>query len=151
MTSRFTPETRGRILQSLNAGLTLAESARSAGLPVQTLRNWLTQGRQEADTAHADFTAAVDAARERAARAPMDDREFRGCLNAAVRAGSVQAMKLWWHVRDDDDDLEHDALGQLNQRHRERRAGITSRLDELDDPFRELDELDSHLHEETIR
>lgn len=151
MTRRFTPETRGAVLQGLNAGLTLAESAQRAGLPEQTLKNWLTQGRREADTEHADFAAAVDAARERAARAPMDDREFRGCLNAAVRAGSVQAMKLWWSVRDDDDDLEHDALGQLNRRRRERRAGITSRLDELDDPFAELDELDSHLHEETIR
>ena len=137
MTSRFTPETRGTILQGLNAGLTLAESAQGAGLPVQTLRNWLTQGRQEADTEHADFTAAVDAARERAARAPMDDREFRGCLNAAVRAGSVQAMRLWWTVRlDDDPDLENDAVGRLQAQRRER----LGRLDQLDDPFRELDD-----------
>lgn len=151
MTTRFTPETRATVLQALDAGLTLRESARRAGLPEQTLKNWLTKGRQEADTEHADFTAAVDEARDRAARAPMTDREFRGCLNAAVRAGSVQAMKLWWSVREDDDpDLENDAIGQINQRRRERRASVRSRLDALDDPFAGLDDPDSHLTDEEL-
>jgi hypothetical protein len=142
MTSRFTPETRGAVLQALNAGLTLRESAQRAGLPDQMLKNWLMQGRQEADTEHADFAAAVDDARDRAARGPMTGREFRGCLNAAVRAGSVQAMKVWIVLREQDDpDLENDAIGQLARRHHQRRSEVRSRLDQLDDPFRELDEL----------
>ena len=72
----------------------------------------------------------------------MDDREFRGCLNAAVRAGSVQAMKLWHAIREDDGyDFENDAIGQINRRRDERRR--RARMDLPDDPFSVLDELDN--------
>lgn len=102
MRARFTPEARGAILQNLYAGLTLAESAERAGLPPQTLRNWLTRGRGEAGTEHAAFVTAVDEARDVAAAAPMSSAEFRGCLNRAVRRGSVAALKLWWAIHADE-------------------------------------------------
>ena len=98
MRSRFTPEARGAVLQGLSAGLTLGEAAERAGLPVQTVKNWCTQGRCEIGTPHAEFALAVEAAREAAGRAAMSEQEFRGCVARSVRAGSVQAMRLWWAI-----------------------------------------------------
>jgi len=130
--SRFTAEARGGVLQGLYAGLTLTEAAERAELPAQTVKNWLTRGRSEIGTEHAVFAAAVDAARESAERAAMTEQEFRGCVNRAVRAGSVQAMRLWWAIRSDDavdEDpfagLDDDPITQLARRR-------MSRLDELD-------------------
>ena len=77
MRSRFTPEARGAVLQGLSAGLTLGEAAERAGLPVQTVKNWCTQGRCEIGTPHAEFALAVEAAREAAGRAVMNEEEFR--------------------------------------------------------------------------
>src|SRR5215218_8169343 len=101
MRTRFTSETRGAVLEALRAGLTLSEAARGADLPEGTLKGWLTRGRAESGTDHAMFAAAVDAAREGASLADLTDAEFRACVNRAVRAGSVQAMKLWLAIRDD--------------------------------------------------
>lgn len=114
MTSRFTPETRGAVLQALYSGLSLSESADQAGVPLQTLKNWLTRGRQETDTEYSAFASAVDEARDVAARAPMSDREFRGYLNRAVRGGSVQAMRLWIALRQEDDDEPADPFAELD-------------------------------------
>jgi hypothetical protein len=90
-------------------------------LPLQTLKNNLALGRKESGTERAAFAEAVDAARVAAAQAPMTLVEFRGFLNAAVRAGSVAAMKLWLEV------YEHgepdDELAALARRHEERRNG----------------------------
>lgn len=140
MTSRFTPETRGAVLQALYSGLSLSESADQAGLPVQTLKNWLTRGRRETDTDYSAFATAVDEARDVAARAPMSEREFRGYVNRAVRGGSVQAMRLWIALRQADDERndpfaeldehgEPDFISRLAARHNERRGA----LDALDD------------------
>ena len=93
-------------MQGLYAGLTLSEAVGHAGLPVQTVKNWLTRGRSEIGTEYAGFAVAVDAARDAAARAVMSDAEFQGALNRAVRAGSVSAMKLWWQLRAAGDSFE---------------------------------------------
>jgi hypothetical protein len=122
--ARFTPETRGAILQGLFAGLTLREAAERARVPIQTVRNWITRGNAESGTDHALFALAVDQAREVSSRADMDDAEFMGHLSRAVRAGSVHAMRLWWRVNhgqgpkadaDDDEDGEPDPFSALDQ------------------------------------
>lgn len=57
------------VRQGLRAQLTLGDSAEQAGVPVQTVKNWLTRGRSEAGMEHAAFAAAIDAGREAAGRA----------------------------------------------------------------------------------
>ena len=134
MRSRFTAEARGGVLQGLSAGLTLTEAAERAELPTQTVKNWLTRGRSEIGTEHAAFALAVDAAREAAERAAMSEQEFRGCVNRAVRAGSVQAMRLWWAIRSDDesDVVDEDPFADLDDPVTQLARRRMSRLDELD-------------------
>ena len=90
MRSRFTAEARGGVLQGLYAGLTLAEAAERAGLPVQLVKNWLTRGRrfESGGTEYGRFVVEVDAAREAAATSEMTEGEFRQCLDRSVRSGS---------------------------------------------------------------
>ncbi len=123
MRSRFSPQARGGVLQGLYAGLTLAEAAEQADLPVQTVKNWLTRGRTEAGTEHAVFAEAVDRARDAAATVAMTESEFRACLARAVRGGSTQAMKLWWSIHRGDEASAPD--------------------DDPEDPFYALDALDA--------
>lgn len=97
MKSKLTPEVRERILARLELGAAFADAALAAGVRPETARSWLTRGRKQASGIYADFAAAVEQARRSAQSrpAPMDAGEFRTHLEAAVRAGSVQAMKLW--------------------------------------------------------
>jgi len=129
MMSRFSAEVREAIVGHVRAGVSLADAAAAADVAAQTLKNWLSRGRAETDTDHARFAAAVDAAREAAAAAAMTDHEFQGHLNAAVRRGSVTAMRLWVQVNreppDDDDPFELDELDRLKER-RDTRLGVVS-------------------------
>jgi len=104
MRSTFAPETRGRVLQGLFAGLTLAEAIERAGLAEATVKAWLTRGRKDlerhAESEHAMFARAVDEAREVAATAELSLPEFKGFLAKAVRGGSVAAMRLWLDLQD---------------------------------------------------
>lgn len=95
--SKFTPEARGALLERFSAGLSLPEAARAVGVNEKTLKGWLTRGRREDIGAYGEFAVAVDAARADAEQrpAPMTAEEFQAKLDEAVRAGSVQAMKLW--------------------------------------------------------
>ncbi len=124
----FTAENRGAVLQGVRAGLTITEAAERAGLSSQLVRNWLSQGRGEADTEHARFAAAVDEAREDAASADLTEDEFRRHLNKAVRSGSIQAARLWWSVnrpdRGDDRDRLPDALDELRAQRQARLAAL---------------------------
>jgi len=128
MRSRFTPEVRDAVLQALSAGLTLAAAADGAGLPAQTLKNWLVQGRGEVGTPHAEFALAADAAREAAGREVMSDAEFLGCVARAVRKGSVPAMVLWRAIRaeerDEVEDAPLDDIDLLRMRRLRRLAGF---------------------------
>lgn len=129
MVTRFTAEARGGVLQGLYGGLTLVEACGRAGVPVKTVKGWLTRGRAESETAYATFAQAVDEARDVAARADMALPEFRGHLNKAVRAGSIAAMRLWLDVFDRQDGREPDAVDELLRRRAERRASVLDRLD----------------------
>lgn len=95
--SRFVPQVRGALLERFSAGLSLPEAARAVGVNEKTLKGWLTRGRHEAAGDYAVFAEAVDAARADAEQrpGPMTAEEFQAKLDEAVRAGSVQAMKLW--------------------------------------------------------
>jgi hypothetical protein len=95
--SKFTPEARGALLERFAAGLSLPDAARAVGVNAKTLKGWLTRGRAEADGDYAVFAEAVNGARQAAEDRPepMTVEEFQAKLDEAVRAGSVQAMKLW--------------------------------------------------------
>lgn len=100
---RFTPEVRAALLAHIRTGSTLADACEVTGLSVNTAKTWLRRGRREITGDYADFVAAIDQAREAAATAEMTGNEFQAHLAAAVRRGSVQAMKLWWEVNAGDD------------------------------------------------
>lgn len=95
--SKFTPEARGALLERFAAGLSLPDAARAAGINEKTLKGWLTRGRHESAGDYAVFAEAVGTARADAEQrpGPMTAEEFQAKLDDAVRAGSVQAMKLW--------------------------------------------------------
>jgi hypothetical protein len=94
---KFTPETRATVVGCVAAGASLADAARRAGVREGTLTGWLARGRREDIGPFAVFAADVADARRQAQQSPgqMSAREFREHVERAVRAGSVQAMKLW--------------------------------------------------------
>jgi hypothetical protein len=59
-----------------------------------------------------EFVAAVEEARESHERASLGRDDFEKHLAKAVRAGSVQAMKLWWaiHGKAEEPDADADPL-----------------------------------------
>ena len=104
MASKFTPETRERILARLELGVSYRDAAAAAGIRPETARSWLTRGRRQGSGDYADFAQAVEKARaSRDSQPPMSADEFREHLEAAVRGGSVQAMKLWADLHADAD------------------------------------------------
>jgi transposase-like protein len=138
MRREFTPANARAVIDAVREGLSIAEAAQKAGLSAKTVRNWLSRGRSEpADTPHAAFAAALEEARDEARDAALTEEEFYARLDRAVRAGSVQALRLWWQVHGTRDD-EHppDALDALRARRDERRqaleteAGCRSSLEE---------------------
>jgi transposase-like protein len=122
MKAKFTTEATQAVIASLRAGRTISEAAEDAGVASQTLRNWLSTGRAERGTELAVFASLADAARDEAAHAPLDEDEFHDRLNAAVRAGSIQALRLWWAVnREHDEERPPDALDALRAQREARR------------------------------
>lgn len=89
------------LLGAIRDGLTLSEACSDAGLSENTAKTWLKRGRREDATEYAAFSEAVDRAREAAASDAMEEPEFLAYLNAAVRKGSINAMRLWWQVHRD--------------------------------------------------
>lgn len=119
MRSLFTPEVAKTIVEGIERGLSIPEVCTWSGLSENTVHGWLRRGRKEADTPYARFADDVDQARKQAASAVMDEIEFRMHLNKAVRAGSVQAMKLWWEINGqdapDDDKAEPNPFAFLDE------------------------------------
>lgn len=121
--TRFTPEVRGALLERFAAGLSLPDAARAVGVNTTTLKNWLTRGRKENGTPHAQFVADVEDARKKAAARPepMDREELARVVSKAARAGSVPAMKLRDEMLlrdeqpDDEDEPEKPELGSLDE------------------------------------
>lgn len=135
MKSLFTPEATAAVLAGVQGGLTIAEAAEQAGLAYATVRNWLAQGRGESGTAHAQFAAAVDAAREEAREAELTREEFDQRLARAVRNGSVQAARLWWTIHGGQNEPERprDRLDDLKDRRAaRRRASHGPNVDHVD-------------------
>ena len=96
--SKFTAPARAQIVAGVGAGASLPDAAHAAGVHPATLKGWITRGRR-GEAGYAEFAAEVEAAREAAeAAVPMTREEFRRHLDRAVRAGSVQAMKLWSEI-----------------------------------------------------
>jgi transposase len=113
--SRF-DETSGQILASVQAGCSIDEAARSAGVSVPSVRRWLTAGRKGFET-YAEFAQAVDAARS-AQRVDLDcamtHGEAEAIVIAAMRRGSLQAVRLWLEMNPRDGATE-DELSWLDQ------------------------------------
>jgi hypothetical protein len=102
----FSPEARARIAARIEAGVSLPEAARAAGVKPATAKSWLARGRHDVEGPYAAFAAEVETAREVAAArpAPMTPAEFRHQVEAAIRNGSTQAMKIWADLFLDADD-----------------------------------------------
>lgn len=117
--TRFTPENRGALLERFAAGLSLPDAAMAVGVNTTTLKNWLARGRKENGTPHAEFAAAVDAARQEARERPepMDREELIRVVSEAARRGNVQAMKLRNEMLRDDEVAEEpkSAVGSLDE------------------------------------
>jgi hypothetical protein len=115
-------EAMSGIATRLEYGVSLADAARAQGVPPDTAKSWLRRGRAEQTGPYADFAAATKEARDRVAeQTPLDYEELRKVVARAARAGSVQAMRLWWEL--------------LRETAEETAAA------EEDDPFAEFDEL----------
>lgn len=100
--TRFTPETRSRLLEHISAGLSITDSCRAVGIGHKTVRNWLSRGRKENTGPYVDFACAVDEARKRALPEPMTEDQLRRVVSQAAKKGSVQAQKLYWEMILDD-------------------------------------------------
>ena len=93
--ARFSPELCKQIVSLFADGLNLPDVATAADIGEPTLRKWLTRGRKESGTPHAQFAHDVDAAKKDAAESyPMDRAELARVVSRAARRGSIPAMKL---------------------------------------------------------
>lgn len=123
--SKFTPETRGGLLERIAAGLSLADAAREVGVREKTVKGWLTRGRKEDTGPYAQFASAVQKAREAAKSrpVPMDEAELAQVVSQMARSGSVQAAKLRWEMlqSSDPEAVPVDEFDELKAR-RARRA-----------------------------
>ena len=102
--SKFTPTTRGAILERIAAGCTHDEAARATEVSPATLRSWLRRGRREDEGDYSDFELKVREARAEAdARPePMDAAELKQRVSEMVRNGSVAAAKLLHEILEDE-------------------------------------------------
>lgn len=92
------------LLEAVRSGCSIDEASGAVGVSVATVRRWLTNGRKGREP-YVSFAVAVDAARD-AQRVELDAEmthaEAMRIVVAAMRRGSLQAVKLWLdqHPRD---------------------------------------------------
>jgi IS30 family transposase len=100
MASKFTPETRGVIIERTAAGVSLADISTALDIRLPTLKGWLTRGRREESGQYHDFAQAIESARDeaKARPEPMDEDELLHVVSETARKGSVAAMKLRWEM-----------------------------------------------------
>ena len=122
-----------RVARLLREGFTVEAAAQDAGVAPTTVRSWIRRGKRDPDSAYGRWLASFDGAIEaydvtstkllkmqldELEQAEKQDRmtveEAERHLEAAVRKGSVGALKLWFerHDRDgqtDDPFAEFDA------------------------------------------
>lgn len=121
--TRFTPETRGALIERFAAGMSVAESCRAIELSEKTAKNWLARGRKEKSGAYTDFVQAVERARADAAARPepLTEDEHRRLVADVCRKGSVAALKLAWEMILEDRkpaeeaDQEADPLAEIDE------------------------------------
>lgn len=116
-----------RLLGLLRDGLALVDAAREADVAQRTAERWLTKGRRDPEGKYGQFAAQVDALRadrQISDGQPMDEEEFKACVAAAARKGSVPAMKIAWQILLD-----------------ERLAGNQPSAGRLDEPLAGIDEV----------
>lgn len=132
MSAKFTPETRGGLLERTAAGVSMVDACRSLGLREKTVAGWLTRGRGEASGEYAEFARAIDQAREdaRSRPEPMDEDELARVVSEMARKGSVSAAKLRWEMLRaprldgaEGGDADGDPLAELDELARKRGAG----------------------------
>lgn len=93
------------ILEAVQAGVSIEESARTAGVPVATVRRWLREGRKGKST-YAAWAEEMDKARadrrvaERALDGPLSEEEAELLLARAARKGSVAALRIFFERLD---------------------------------------------------
>ena len=87
-----------RVIEAVRAGASIDEAARQAGRPAGTVRRWLVEGRKRSDGNHGAFARLVDEARKAQRvdlEGEMTHEEAERIVAAAMRRGSLQAVKLW--------------------------------------------------------
>ena len=122
--SKWTPETRGAILERTAAGVSLADTCRALELRHTTVKKWITRGRSEDAGEYAEFVLALEQARESAHNRPepMDADELAREVSEMVRKGSVTAAKLRWAMLRDADHEEPEAVDEFDELKARRRS-----------------------------
>jgi transposase-like protein len=112
--SQFT-NTSAAIIEAVQAGASIEETARTNDVPVATVRRWLREGRA-GKSPYADFAAAVDGARDERKQAereltegPLTPEEAELLLARAARKGSVPALRLYYERQAADNASERGA------------------------------------------
>lgn len=102
--SCFSPEVAAGLIRSVKAGATIDEAARRLGVPVNTARGWLRDGRRDPAGKYGSLALLVDGHRrdrqeteKAAAKAdgPLTVAEAEMLLSRAAREGSVAAVRTW--------------------------------------------------------
>ncbi len=92
------------VLIAIRKGASVADAARSLHIGSRTVQRWLAKGRNQPQSRYASFAATVDqirAARRMptpAAAGEMGEYELFVRVSEACRAGSVQALRLYWRM-----------------------------------------------------
>jgi transposase-like protein len=111
--------TADQIATAVEAGATIDEAARATDVNPHTLRRWLTDGRKDPEGKHGALAARVDTAREGRKQAEqalegVTLAEAEAVLAAAVRKGSIPALKLWFDRHDRQQGPAEDELTWLD-------------------------------------
>lgn len=115
------------VLESLLAGVSVADAAVEHGVAARTIERWLSKGRENPDGKYGAFAAAVD--EQRAERevptGAMTGAEFRQSIDNAVRKGSIPAMRLWSELylgEEREEPADTSKIASLAERRRARSA-----------------------------
>jgi transposase-like protein len=112
------------IAEALAAGASRRDAAREAGISPRTIDRWFAAGRKDRTSKYGAFVGVVEEARAALAGVvssrEMSRDEVMRCLERAIRAGSVPAMKLWLEI-----DRNREGSGERPKR------DLLSSLDEL--------------------
>jgi hypothetical protein len=106
MMSRF-EQVSTDLLKAVRDGATIDEACRGRDLKVRTARDWLYRGRKNPQGPYGAFAATLDAIRASrelpapSRRGSLTRDEWETCVALAVRAGNVQAMRLWFETHSD--------------------------------------------------